>query len=180
MTLSTLLILAVCRAPVTWTSWYTSLTVESRLCLNGWASERGIRGSEVWFLMGTQNFCFVSCSWQDEKRLSLFLIRAILSTISVILLTVIIFSMPRKFLEHFVYHTIPIIFCCRCCNFVLMIGVGHVAYSPSSTSCGALILVRVFRSDTAFDKFRCDYISTLKQGNNNHSFNKQEEGHYLL
>ena len=53
-------------------------------------------------------------------------------------------------------------------------------HSPSSTSCGAIILVRVFRGDAAFDKFRYDYIYTVKQSNNNHSFNKQEEGNYML
>ena len=36
------------------------------------ASERGIRCSEVRFLMGTQNIFFVPRSWQDEKHLSWF------------------------------------------------------------------------------------------------------------
>ena len=43
-----------------------SLTVES-LWLSGRASERGIRRSEVRFLMRTQNFLSVPRSWQDEK-----------------------------------------------------------------------------------------------------------------
>ena len=46
------------------------------LWLSGRASERGIRKSEVRFLMGTQNFFFVPRSWQYEKHLSLFLYRA--------------------------------------------------------------------------------------------------------
>ena len=44
-----------------------SLTVES-LWLSGRASERGIRRSEVRFLMGTQNFFSVPRSWQDEQK----------------------------------------------------------------------------------------------------------------
>ena len=44
--------------------------------LSGRASERGIRRSEVRFLVGTQNFFFVLRSWQDEKHLSQFLYRA--------------------------------------------------------------------------------------------------------
>ena len=54
-TLSTSLILAVCRTRVMWTSQWTLLTVES-LWLSDRASEHGIRGTEVRFLMGTQNF----------------------------------------------------------------------------------------------------------------------------
>ena len=41
------------------------------ICLNkksGRALERGIRRSEVRFLMGTQNFFFVPRSWQYEKK----------------------------------------------------------------------------------------------------------------
>ena len=38
--------------------------------------ERGIRRSEVRFLMGTQKFFFFPCSWQEEKHPSLFLYRA--------------------------------------------------------------------------------------------------------
>ena len=38
--------------------------------------ERGIRRSEVRFLMGTQKFFFFPCSWQEEKYPSLFLYRA--------------------------------------------------------------------------------------------------------
>ena len=68
-TLSTLLILAVCRTRVMWTSQWTLLTVES-LWLSDRASEHGIRGTEVRFLIGTQNFFFVSRLWQDEKHLS--------------------------------------------------------------------------------------------------------------
>ena len=41
--------------------------------LSGRASERGIRRSEVWFLMGTQNFFFVPRSWQDENIFLYFL-----------------------------------------------------------------------------------------------------------
>ena len=41
------------------------------LWLSGRASECEIRGSEVRFLMGTQNFFFVPRSWQDRKHLSL-------------------------------------------------------------------------------------------------------------
>ena len=48
----------------------TSLTIES-LWVSGRASERGIRQSEVQFLMGTQNFLLVPRSLQDEKHLSL-------------------------------------------------------------------------------------------------------------
>ena len=48
------------------TSWYTALTVES-LWLSGRASERGVLGSEIRFLMRTQNFFLVPRSWQDEK-----------------------------------------------------------------------------------------------------------------
>ena len=48
------------------TSWYTALTMES-LWLSGRASERGILGSEIRFLMRTQNFFLVPRSWQDEK-----------------------------------------------------------------------------------------------------------------
>ena len=39
--------------------------------LVGKVSERGIRRSEVRFLMGTWEFFFVPRSWQDEKHLSL-------------------------------------------------------------------------------------------------------------
>ena len=42
------------------------------ICLNkksGRALERGIRRSEVRFLMGTQNFFFVPRSWQYEKKI---------------------------------------------------------------------------------------------------------------
>ena len=42
--------------------WFSSLPTEL------------IQRSEVWFLIGTQNFFFVPCSWQDEKtHLSLFI-----------------------------------------------------------------------------------------------------------
>ena len=41
------------------------------LWLSGRASECEIRGSEVRFIMGTQNFFFVPRSWQDRKHLSL-------------------------------------------------------------------------------------------------------------
>ena len=47
--LLTLLILAVLRTRVIWTSWYTSLTVEF-LWLSGRASERGIRFNSSWGL----------------------------------------------------------------------------------------------------------------------------------
>ena len=40
------------------------------LRLNCRASERGIRRSEILFLLGTQNFLFVPRSWQEEKHLS--------------------------------------------------------------------------------------------------------------
>ena len=55
ITLSTLLILAVRRMRVIWTSSETSLTMES-LWLSGRASESGIRRSEVRFVIGTQKF----------------------------------------------------------------------------------------------------------------------------
>ena len=55
ITLSTLLILAVRRTRVIWTSSETSLTMES-LWLSGRASESGIRRSEVRFVIGTQKF----------------------------------------------------------------------------------------------------------------------------
>ena len=41
------------------------------LWLSGRASERGIRRSEVRFLVKTQNFFFVPHSWQDEKNIIL-------------------------------------------------------------------------------------------------------------
>ena len=65
ITPSTLLILAVFRTRVRWTSQLTSLTVAS-LWLSGRASERGIRWFEVRFLMGTQNVFLVPRSWQDQ------------------------------------------------------------------------------------------------------------------
>ena len=46
------------------------VTVKS-LWLSSRALDRGIWRSEVGFLMGTQNFFFVPCLWQDEKHLSL-------------------------------------------------------------------------------------------------------------
>ena len=55
ITLSTLLILAVRRTRVIWTSSETSLTMES-LWLSGRASESGIQRSEVRFVIGTQKF----------------------------------------------------------------------------------------------------------------------------
>ena len=48
------------------------VTTES-LWLSGRAMDCGIRRSEVWFLMGTQNFFFAPYSWQEEKHLSPFL-----------------------------------------------------------------------------------------------------------
>ena len=66
ITPSTLPILAVFRTRVIWTSYLTSLTVAS-LWLSGRASERGIRWSEVRFLMGTQNVFLVPRSWQDQS-----------------------------------------------------------------------------------------------------------------
>ena len=51
-------------------NFITSLIVES-LWLSSRASERGIWRSEVRFLMGTQNFLFVSRSWHDEKQYTL-------------------------------------------------------------------------------------------------------------
>ena len=48
-----------------------SLTVES-LWLSGRASERGIRRSEVRFLMRTLYFLSVPRSWQDEKNIILY------------------------------------------------------------------------------------------------------------
>ena len=39
--------------------------------LRGRALEHKIRRSVVWFLMGTQNFFFVPCLWQDKKHISL-------------------------------------------------------------------------------------------------------------
>ena len=72
------------------------------LWLSGRASERGIRRSEVRFLMETQNFILVPRSWQDEKTyLSLFLYRAqnlpsllILST-NIMLSTLLILAVYR-------------------------------------------------------------------------------------
>ena len=55
MMLSTLLIRAACRMRAIRTSWQTSLIVES-LWLTDRTSERGIRRSEVRFLMRPQNF----------------------------------------------------------------------------------------------------------------------------
>ena len=66
-TLSTLLIPAVCRTRVIWTS--TSLTVVS-LRLSGRASERRIRRSEVRFLMGTQNLSLFHARDKTKKTLS--------------------------------------------------------------------------------------------------------------
>ena len=68
-TLSTSLILVVGSMRVMWTSQWALLTVEF-LWFSDRASEHGIRGTEVRFLMGTQNFFFVSRLWQDEKHLS--------------------------------------------------------------------------------------------------------------
>ena len=49
--------------------------------LVGKVSERGIRRSEVRFLMGTWEFFFVPRSWQDEKHLSLYELKFHLSKI---------------------------------------------------------------------------------------------------
>ena len=49
------------------------LTIE---WLSGRTSEYRIWRSEVRFLIGTQNFFFVPCLWQEKKHLSLFLYRA--------------------------------------------------------------------------------------------------------
>ena len=49
--------------------------------LVGKVSERGIRRSEVRFLMGTWEFFFVPRSWQDEKHLSLYVLKFHLSKI---------------------------------------------------------------------------------------------------
>ena len=67
-TLSTSLILAVCRTRVMWTSQWTLLTVES-LWLSDRASEHGIRGTEVRFFMGTQHLQFFT-----KSKLTIFLI----------------------------------------------------------------------------------------------------------
>ena len=75
ITLSTLLILVVCRR----VSYELRNRPRSPWSLCGLvvrASERGIRRSEVRFLMGTQNFFFVPRSWQDEKTSFLILHRA--------------------------------------------------------------------------------------------------------
>ena len=69
ITLSTLLILAVRRTRVIWTSSETSLTMES-LWLSGRASESGIRRSEVRFVIGTQNF---SLSHASDKTKIIFI-----------------------------------------------------------------------------------------------------------
>ena len=66
-TLSTLLIPAVCRTRVIWTS--TSLAVVS-LRLSGRASERRIRRSKVRFLMGTQNLSLFHARDKTKKTLS--------------------------------------------------------------------------------------------------------------
>ena len=66
-----LLILTVCRRYVIWTSWWTSLTMES-LWLSGRALECGIQRSEVQFLMVTHNFFFLPCSWKDKKNILLY------------------------------------------------------------------------------------------------------------
>ena len=71
ITLLTLLILTVCRRYVIWTSWWTSLTMES-LWLRGRALECGIQRSEVQFLMVTHNFFFLPCSWKDKKNILLY------------------------------------------------------------------------------------------------------------
>ena len=55
---STLLILAIWRMRVMYKLCNVPCSLES-LWLSGWALERVIRRSEVWFLMWTQNFSFV-------------------------------------------------------------------------------------------------------------------------
>ena len=71
-----------------WTSKWALHSIES-LWLSVRASECGIQRSQVQFLMRTQNFCFVSCLWKDEKHLSLSLYSAQKHkcTISLILFT---------------------------------------------------------------------------------------------
>ena len=89
MMLSTSLILAVCRTQChIWTSKWALHSIES-LWLSVRASECGIQRSEVQFLVRTHNFFFVSCLWQDEKHLSLYLYPAQKHkcTISLILFT---------------------------------------------------------------------------------------------
>ena len=54
--------------------------------LVGKVSERGIRRSEVRFLMGTWEFFFVPRSWQDEKHLSLYVLKFHLSKIYIYIL----------------------------------------------------------------------------------------------
>ena len=71
ITLLTLLILAVYRRYVIWTSWWTSLTMES-LWLSGRALECGIQRFEVQFLMVTHNFFFLPCSWKYKKKILLY------------------------------------------------------------------------------------------------------------
>ena len=72
-----------------WVTLYRAQNLPS-LWLSGMASERGIRRSEVRFLMGTQNFFFVPRSRQNEKHLSLFLNRA--QNLPSLLFLIIIFS----------------------------------------------------------------------------------------
>ena len=72
-----------------WVTLYRAQNLSS-LWLSGRASERGIRKSEVRFLMGTQNFFFVPRSRQNEKHLSLFLNRA--QNLPSLLFLIIIFS----------------------------------------------------------------------------------------
>ena len=72
-----------------WVTLYRAQNLPS-LWLSGRASERGIRRSEVWFPMGTQNFFFVPRSQQNEKHLSLFLNRA--QNLPSLLFLIIIFS----------------------------------------------------------------------------------------
>ena len=58
-----------CRIWIYMTSQWALLTKES-LWLSGRASDCEIQRSEVWFLMGTQNFFFVPHSWQVKKHFS--------------------------------------------------------------------------------------------------------------
>ena len=49
------------------TNFVLDLVTVKSLWLSSRALDRGIRRSEVGFLMGTQNFFFVPCLWQDEN-----------------------------------------------------------------------------------------------------------------
>ena len=70
MTLTTLLILAVCRTCVIWTSLWALLTIES-LWLSGRASKRGIRRSEVRFPYRDSDYYL--CPTLVTKRKNIFL-----------------------------------------------------------------------------------------------------------